>query len=115
VVELVFDFIDTYARPALDNLWAESSIKSDDAIQELNARFNEAGVGFQYESQEIIRVDSTLLHQEAVRPALHVLRDQNYKGANEEFLNAHRHYRLGNYKESITDLPIRARQVRRMF
>ena len=74
-----------------------------EAVDELNARFREHGVGYQFESGEIIRVDSQILHEEAVKPALHVLCDRMYKGANDEYLNAHRHYRHGRYKESLTD------------
>lgn len=32
-----------------------------------------------------------------------LLSDPRYHGAQEEFLNAHRHYREGNYKECLTD------------
>ncbi|NJL59598.1 MAG: hypothetical protein HC887_08105 [Desulfobacteraceae bacterium] len=45
----------------------------DDAIDELNSRFKEHGVGYQYESGELIRVDSQFLHAEAVKPTLNLL------------------------------------------
>jgi len=38
-----------------------------------------------------------------VKPALSFLADPIYKGANEEFLNAHEHYRHGRYKECLND------------
>jgi hypothetical protein len=69
----------------------------------LNARFREHGVGFQYESGEIIRVDSQLLHNEAVKPALVLLRAREYAGAQAEFLTAHEHYRNGRTKEALTE------------
>ena len=34
------------------------NISEDDAIKELNYRFKEHGVGYQYESGKIIRIDS---------------------------------------------------------
>ena len=61
--------------------------KAKAAIEELNLRFKEHGVGYQYDD-EIIRVDSALLHAEAVKPALALLRDAKFKGAEEEFLSA---------------------------
>jgi hypothetical protein len=69
----------------------------------LNQRFLEHGVGYQYESGEIIRVDSKLVHAEVVKPALGVLTNPIYSGANEEYLSAHQHYRDGKYKECLND------------
>ncbi len=74
-----------------------------DAVQELNSRFREHGVGYQFESSEIIRVDSEFLHSEAVKPALNLLNDEGFAGANEEFLRAHEHYRHGRNKESLNE------------
>lgn len=74
-----------------------------EAISELNHRFREHGVGYQYESGQIIRIDSQLIHAEVVRPALQVLSASMYEGANKEFLSAHGHYRKGRYKECMND------------
>jgi hypothetical protein len=60
-------------------------------------------VGYQYVSGEIIRVDSELLHQEAVKPALAHLRAPEYAGAQAEFLTAHGHYRHGRNKEALAE------------
>ena len=73
------------------------------AVNELNQRFREHGVGYQYESGQIIRVDSQYLHSEAVQPALTMLSDSMYQGANAEFLSAHEHYRAKRYKECLND------------
>ena len=75
---------------------------ADDAIEELNVRFREQGVGYQFEG-EIIRVDSTFLHAEAVKPVLALLREPEYKGAQAEFLTAHDHYRHGRKKETLNE------------
>jgi hypothetical protein len=81
----------------------ERKIEPLDAIAELNERFKEHGVGYQFESGEIIRVDSQFLHAEAVKPALSLLKGDKFRGANEEFLKAHEHYRHGRYKECLVD------------
>ena len=78
-------------------------IDPDAAILELNERFKEHGVGYLFVSGEIIRVDSQLLHAEAVKPTLSLLREDGFDGANEEFLSAHAHYRHGRYKECLVD------------
>jgi AbiJ N-terminal domain 4 len=78
-------------------------ISPDEAVAELNKRFLEHGLGYQFESNEIIRVDSKFIHSEVVKPALRVLADDIYKGANDEFLKAHEHYRHGRYKECLNE------------
>jgi hypothetical protein len=78
-------------------------IQPEDAVAELNERFREHGIGFQFESNELIRVDSEFFHSEAVKPVLTVLRGAGFQGANEEFLLAHEHYRHGRHKECLVD------------
>ena len=78
-------------------------IEPKDAVAELNERLRAHGIGFQFESNELIRVDSEFLHTEAVKPVLTVLRGSGFQGANEEFLLAHEHYRHGRYKECLVD------------
>ena len=74
-----------------------------DAVEELNHRFKEHGVGYQYENGQIIRMDSQLIHVEIVQPALQLLSDKLYAGAEQEFLKAHEHYRKGNAKEALNE------------
>lgn len=80
-----------------------SNIPPDRAIDELNRRFREHDVGYQYESGQIIKEGSEFIHSEAVKPALSLLSDPIYKGANEEFLKAHEHYRKRDYKDCVNN------------
>ena len=82
---------------------AEPVMTVDRAVEELNARFREHGFGFQVENGVVVRVDSQVIHQSAVRPALHLLGEARYSGANEEFLRAHEHYRHGRHPEAVVD------------
>ena len=75
----------------------------NDAIVELNQRFLEHGIGYQFESDEIVRIDSEFIHQEAVRPALQILGEKHYAGANAEFRKAHNHYRKQRYGEAVNE------------
>jgi hypothetical protein len=75
----------------------------DDAIEELNARFREHGVGYQYEDGILIRADSLYLHTEVVKPALHLLSGSEFAGARQEFITAHEHFRHGRNKEAIVE------------
>ena len=107
VIEIAFCYIEKYMDRLVHqngyNAYTERKISPDGAIDKLNHRFREHGVGYQYESGQIIRVDSQLIHAEAVRPALHILSNPMYKAANAEFLSAHEHYRKGRYKECLND------------
>ena len=75
----------------------------DEAIEELNRRFLEHGIGYQYQGGQIIAVNSQYLHSEVVEPAISLLHDANFSGALEEFMAAHEHYRKGDYKEAIAN------------
>ena len=103
VIELAFRVIHTHISKNEYQYNTDRKMTADAAIAELNQRFKEHGVGFQFESGELLRVDSQFMHSEAVKPALTVLRGKDYKGANEEFLKAHEHYRHGRYKECLVD------------
>ena len=103
VVELSFKVIDKFTRTH-DYLYrSDASKRADAAIHELNDRFKEHGIGYQFVENEIIRIDSELLHVEVVKPALRLLNEKNYKGAQQEFLNAYEHYRHGMHKESLNE------------
>ena len=79
----------------------------DEAIKELNARFLEHGIGYQYESGKIIRIDSKYTYEEMVKPALGLLHRNGYKGAEAEFLKAHEYFRKG-YNESVLNECLKA-------
>ena len=80
-----------------------SRVTADEAIAELNERFLWHGVGYQFESGKIVRVDSRLLHASAIKPALSLLQDKKYAGANAEFLKAFEHYRKGDTKGCLNE------------
>ena len=70
---------------------------------ELNVRFREHGIGYRFESGQVLRIDSEFLHQEAVKPALHLLKAAHFAGAEKEFHTAHKHYRHQRFQESINE------------
>ncbi len=104
IVEVCFRAIDKVIRKPDYYDPVAPAITPDDAIAELNGRFKEHGVGYQYESDYLIRVDSQFLHSEAVKPTLALLgSEERFKGASEEFLKAHEHYRNKEYKDCLVD------------
>jgi hypothetical protein len=105
VIELSFKFIDRIIKPSYDEYaWnTEVKIKPDEAIEELNERCKEHGIGYSFDGSEIIRVDSTYAHAEITKPTISLLWNTKFDGANEEYLKAHEHYRHGRNKECLTE------------
>lgn len=103
VVELCFRTVDTVSRSFQFMGRHDANKIADGAVDELNRRFQEHGVGYQFINGEILRVDSQLLHIEVVKPALRLLESKDYAGPQEEFMRAHEHYRHGNAKEALNE------------
>ncbi len=103
VVELSFAVIDSSTREHNYLGRLDASERADSAIKELNNRFKEHGVGYQFTNGKIIRTDSELIHSEVVKPALTLLNQKHYAGAQQEFLKAYEHYRTGNAKEALSE------------
>lgn len=102
-IELAFRLIHIRTRRR-DYLYRDNAAElADSAIDELNARFQQHGVGYRFEEGEIIRIDSEFLHAEVVKPALTLLHAPQFSGAYAEFLSAHEHYRHGRAKEALTE------------
>lgn len=103
VIELSLVAIDEIARRHGYLRRDDPAKFADAAIFEMNERFKEHGLGYCYSNGRIMRVDSELIHNEAVKPALVVLRQRGYENAENEFLSAHEHYRAGNYSEALIE------------
>lgn len=105
VIELLFKSIDILKDDDYQFYSYHSDVKISPsaAIEELNERFRENGVGFSYENGEIIKIDSTYMHSEIVKPTLSLLHNDKFAGANEEYLKAHEHYRHGRNKECLSE------------
>jgi hypothetical protein len=76
-----------------------------EAIAELNHRFRENGIGyeFQWDADKLVCVKNLVLHEEAVRPALQLLSGKTFKTANEEYLRAHKHFRKAEFDDCLTE------------
>lgn len=75
----------------------------DNAISELNLRLKQHNLGYELVNGEIIRKDSEYLHQEVVKPALKLLIDTGFLGAEQEFMDAFEHRRKRENKDAILD------------
>lgn len=75
----------------------------DSSIYELNYRLKQHNLGYEFINGEIIRKDNEYMHQTVVKPALKLLVDTGFSGAEQEFLDAFEHRRKGENKDAIMD------------
>jgi hypothetical protein len=103
IIEFSFRCIERI--PEVLNWQQQTAVTQDakDAVEELNHRFREHGVGYQFEGGEIVRADSQYVHAEAVKPAIALLNTSGFEGASEEFFDAYKHYRQREYADAIAD------------
>jgi hypothetical protein len=107
LIEFAFKFINNEIRNANPFVKMDIShlnlINPDAAIIELNRRFSQHGLGYEFMGGELIRINSRYIHAEILRPALQLLQDAgaDFSGPLDEFLKAHEHHRQGNLKDAI--------------
>lgn len=81
----------------------DCALSAEQAIAELNKRFQRHALGYALQEGILVRIDSQFVHAEIVRPALHLLNTAGFEGAQGEFLSAHEHFRHGRNEEAIGD------------
>jgi hypothetical protein len=82
---------------------AKITQRPDEAIKELNDRFREHGLGYQYADGRLDRIDSQFARAEIVKPALSLLNASGFDGPADEFIRAFDHYRHGRNKEAVAE------------
>lgn len=99
LIEFLFREIE--AQKEGTDYWFDGALPPHEAISDLNHRFREHSVGYQYAGGQIVQANSPYLHSEVVEPAISLLRSAEFKGALDEFMAAHAHYRERRHKEAI--------------
>ena len=105
LIELSFKVVDQVIRgynyyKRLENYISQDP---DNAIEELNHRFKEHNLGYEFVGGELTRIDSQHIHEQVVKPAIKLLAEEDFSGALNEFTTAHRLYRTGDYKQAIVE------------
>lgn len=98
-VEVVMQLIEDAERNGL----LDDECNARTVVGEINTRFVEHRVGFQYQSGRIIVQTNMLLHSDVTTPALTLLCDPVFEGANQEFMKAHEHFRYGRNSECLVE------------
>jgi len=88
----IFDFLGSYRKGMFDQ-----------SCDELNARFQEAGVGYEFNSGQMMQISQQVLHDQVVKPALQLISDKRFKAAQDEYLEAHSLFRNSKFEQSLVE------------
>lgn len=103
IVEFTFQYVGNKVETDAVNIKRKDLLVFQRHVEELNYRFKENGVGYEYSNSQIVRIDSQLIHAEVVKPAISLLSESGFEGAQDEFLSAHEHFRHQRYKEALNE------------
>ncbi|MCQ2588578.1 MAG: hypothetical protein MJ174_10715 [Treponema sp.] len=101
LLDLIFIYFDKYLRKNPPSEHYNISEILDESISELNYRFKQYGLGYEFTNGELIKKTNEIIHTEIVKPALSLLHDKNFKGAEDEFKLAFENYKKGQNKDAI--------------
>lgn len=107
IVDISFNYIYTELQDLQNNDYKLRSLgitqRPKDALIEINERFYENSLGYQFQNGQINRVDSTYLHEQVVKTAFTLIHNEKYRGIEDEFRKAHDHYLHKRYKEALNE------------
>lgn len=101
LIDLIFIYFDKILRknPPIENYTISALL--DNSISELNYRFRQYGLGYEFVNGGLIKKTNEIIHTEIVKPALKLLYDEKFSGAEEEFKCAFENYKKGKNKDAI--------------
>ena len=108
-IEDIFDVVDIAFQITDKNIGNRRMSQEDlqnkvesyrQAIEDINKRFERAGVGYRLVNN---RIERKILHLDLALPALDLLRDEVFKNTRDNFNLAHRSYQNGNYGECVSN------------
>lgn len=103
-IDFAFGILDTALRDYYSRkVYKTISAEIDQAIAELNERLKYHNLGYEFINGELVRIDSSVLHQQAVKPSLQLLHKLNFAGANSEIMKAYAFRRTGDNKNAIAE------------
>lgn len=105
MLDFVFNKFDAGIRKVPPKFHTQKGIADivDKTVEELNYRFKQHNLGYEFVNGEVIRIDNKVLHQEVVKPALRLLYEEGFDGAEEEFRKAFEYRRKGDNKNAILE------------
>jgi hypothetical protein len=106
IIEISFEIlgkIENAIKIKTPNEYTPFIYKQEDAIEDLNDRFNINRVGYEFVNGIIIKIDQKLLHDSIVTKTLNLTENIIFENSNEEFLSALNHFRFNRHMECLND------------
>lgn len=104
VIELCLRIINKLSK--LPNDFSEQrnpKMSPKNALNEVNKKFLQSSVGYQFIDGIILKISNEMLHQELITPALNLLDNPAFQNANDEYIMAHTHFKKGLNKECLNE------------
>ena len=73
----------------------------ESAIDELNYRLRQHSLGYEFINGRLIEKTNEQIHKEVIKPALNLLHNKKFKGAEQEYFQAFDFYKAGKNKDAI--------------
>lgn len=102
-MDFVFYIIVTVCKTTPPRYFYEMPQLIDKSIEELNFRLRQHNLGYEFINGQIIRIDNKVMHQTVIKPALKLLYDEDFKGAEKEFRKAFEYRKNGDNKNAILE------------
>lgn len=97
------DCVQVYGSFINDSLLSAQYAKNNYII-EINHRFKEAGLGYEFIDKQIIRIDSKVLHNKVLMPTIAILSSNKiFSGAEDEIRDAFDKFKNGDNKGAVVD------------
>jgi hypothetical protein len=80
-----------------------ATLSPNKAVNELNARFKQNNIGYQFRNGQLIKLSNELLHTEIVIEVTNLLMNPMYVNANEEYMKGQEHFKNGFNKECLNE------------
>lgn len=96
---LDYTFTVIVSNEAVANIVGKEKI--DRAIEELNYRLKQHSLGYEFVNGNLIVKTNEQIHREIIKPALYLLHNEMFRGAEEEYFRAFDCFREGKNKDAI--------------
>lgn len=105
IIELTFSLMDRKLSKLKQQERTRYGIRQtpEDAIIELNRKFQEHQIGYRFESGKILALHSEHIHLNITVPAIRLLNSEGFSGPEKEFLEAYEHYQYGRGAAAISE------------
>ncbi len=102
-IELIFTVIVNCEKTVLEDGYRLQSYTPAQVIEDLNTRFAQHCIGYKFEGRMLVRIDNELLYSTITKELMTFLSNPNYHNINEEYMQAHKHFRSGDYKDCVVN------------